>query len=150
MCTFLFWMVRCEILERCFVVFVNLVYYHWEGASYVSIACMDNDVDVPDACDLTMIVYGSFVGQIMKMSCPGNTFRITSSWCGRNSPMTSGIPTKPLPKHGCLSSRLRYKDTFMRSFCAFFVDRKKLLNKTSISRWFETPWRLCDVVIKGI
>ena len=91
----------------------------------MSIACMDKDVDVPDACDLTMIAYGSFVGQIMKMSCPGNIFRITSPWCGRNPPMTSGIPTKPLPKHGCLSSGLRYNDTFMQSFLCFLFYRPK-------------------------
>ena len=47
-----------------------------------------------------------------------------------------------LPVTGGLSSK---RDSNMNLWCFFDASHNKLLNKHSVSQWFETPWRSFDV-----
>ena len=41
-----------------------------------------------------------------------------------------------------------HKGPIMSNFCVFFdVNLKRALNKQWICRWFETPWRSCDMTV---
>ena len=65
----------------------------------------------------------------MMTSCNGNAFAITGPFV-------------------LVTGGFHNKGSVMRSFDVFFdVSMNKSLNKQSIRRWVETPWRLCDVIV---